>query len=145
MFYLDQNSVVLIFINEYTGSQYLDLLFYISIAITIILTIGVYFTGSVDQRQFDKFGFLGARFLIISYCLIYGFINIFIMLNLYTTYFSYDTHGLLSTIFFVFFILVCVGLVHTDTENSLIEYFFEISPLKKYFLRIEAENNDTLN
>ena len=123
----------------------MDLIVYISFSITLILTAGVYLTGSVDQRQFDKFGFLGARFLIISYCVIYGFINVFIMLHLYTSYVSHDTHGLLSTMFFVFFILVCIGLVHTDTENSLIEYFYEISPLKKYFLKIDIENDDTVN
>ena len=123
----------------------MSLITYISIAITLILTTGVYLTGSIDQRQFEKFGFTGARFLIISYCLIYGFINIFIMLNLYTSYISYDTHGLLSTIFFVFFILVCVSVVHTDTENSLIEYFYDISPLKNYFINIDNHYDDEVD
>ena len=123
----------------------MSLITYISIAMTLILTTGVYLTGSIDQRQFEKFGFTGARFLIISYCLIYGFINIFIMLNLYTSYISHDTHGLLSTIFFVFFILVCIALVHTDTENSLIEYFYDISPLKNYFINIDNHYDDEVD
>ena len=123
----------------------MSLVTYISIAMTLILTTGVYLTGSIDQRQFEKFGFTGARFLIISYCLIYGFINIFIMLNLYTSYISYDTHGLLSTIFFVFFILVCVSVVHTDTENSLIEFFYDISPLKNYFINIDNHYDDEVD
>ena len=123
----------------------MSLVTYISIAMTLILTTGVYLTGSIDQRQFEKFGFTGARFLIISYCLIYGFINIFIMLNLYTSYISHDPHGLLSTIFFVFFILVCVAVVHTDTENSLIEYFYDISPLKNYFIHIDNHYDDEVD
>jgi hypothetical protein len=123
----------------------MNLIIYISFAITVILTTGVYLTGSIDQRQYEKFGFTGARFLIITYCLIYGFINIFIMLNLYNVYISYDSHGLLSTIFFVFFILVCIGIVHTDTENSLIEYFYDISPLKNYFIDIDKYYDDEVD
>ena len=113
----------------------------ISLIISITLTTGVYITGCVDERQFKKFGFMGARFLILSYVLIYGFSNIYILLNLYSA-FIHDTHGLIITIFVVFTALVCIGIVHTDTENSIIEYFYELSPLKKFFINLEKREYD---
>ena len=57
------------------------IIFKISLIIAIILTTGVYITGYVDQRQLKEFGYIGARFLILSYVFIYSLINLYILLN----------------------------------------------------------------
>ena len=113
----------------------------LSLIISIILTTGVFITGVVDERQFKKFGFIGARFLTLSYTFIYSFINIFILVHLYSKY-IYDSHGLIISAFVVLISLVCIGIVHTDTENSIIEYFYDRSSLKKFLIRFEGKDYD---
>jgi hypothetical protein len=119
----------------------MELIFHISLIVSIILTTGVYLTGHIDERQFEKFGFIGARFLVLSYAFTYGFINCAILLNIYLKFIIYDIQELGTSIFFIFSLLVAIGIVHTDTKHSLIEYFFNISPLKKLFLKLEDIEN----
>ena len=51
----------------------------IALFISILLTSGVYLTGHVDERQYTKFGYRGARFLILTYAFVYSFINSLIL------------------------------------------------------------------
>ena len=96
-----------------------------SLIISLILTLGVYLTGHIDPRQMDKYGFTRSRILILSYTFIYSLINSMILLNIYSLFIALDTTGFFTLLFTVFVILVYIGIVHTDTENSLIEYFFD--------------------
>ena len=113
-------------------------IFNISFFISLLLTSGVYLTGHIDKRQYNKFGFYGARFLILMYSLVYGFINAVILIYFYSKYIHGD-FGIISIVYFIFSVLVVIGIVHTDTEHSLIEYFYDISPLKKIFLDLELK------
>lgn len=117
------------------------IIFKTSLIIAIILTTGVYITGYVDQRQLKEFGYIGARFLILSYVFIYSLINLYILLNIYSNY-VYDAHGFIITVFIIFTSLVCIGIVHTDTKNSIIEYFYNYSPLKRFFKNLEKGEYD---
>ena len=101
------------------------MIIYASLIISLILTLGVYLTGHVDARQLEKFGFIRSRLLILSYAFVYSFINSIILLNLYSIFIFLDTTGFFTFCFVIFVILVYVGIVHTDTENSLFEYLFD--------------------
>ena len=52
----------------------MDILFQVSLIISVILTTGVYLTGYIDQRQFEKFGFIGAQ---ISHNIVYVYLWIY--------------------------------------------------------------------
>tara|TARA_Y100000748_G_scaffold304115_1_gene311882 strand:+ start:6565 stop:6930 length:366 start_codon:yes stop_codon:yes gene_type:complete len=116
-------------------------IFGVAIVSAIILTSGVYLTGYIDERQNEKFGYLGSRLLVLSYTFIYGFINVAILANIYIEFIIYDSDGFITLSFIIFSILVCIGIVHTDTENSVIEYLYNISPLKEFFIKIEKRED----
>ena len=105
----------------------------ITLIISLILTTGVYLTGNVDDRQYQKYGFVGSRFIILSYTFIYSLVNVFILLMLYFRH-IHTSSLTINIIFFIVFALVCIGLVHTDTKNTFIEFVFDKTPLKNYFL-----------
>ena len=110
----------------------MEFLLLISLISSSILTLGVYLTGYIDERQYEKFGYTGARVLVLAYTFIYGFINIIILLNVYVNYVAHDTQGFITLLFFIFSILLAIAIVHTDTENSMLEYFYNKSLLNKF-------------